>query len=229
VSEKSLQEKFGPEALGERLAWARTQQGMTLEDVHARTGLAVGYICQLEGGSKINPTLSALVALARALCVPVSFLVGEVSEPGAADGSGVGAIAQAFAVFLRSLPREKQAAVRLVSVEERFAMVVQFLCERFPHRFSRSAIAFQIGMTVRALNDVLEQSWELKSFSLVQFCQLTGIGLAFFAGGDLQEVQTEVSTRELFRYLAAIRAAAQGKVDPDRLEELVRAEKAITG
>ena len=221
MQEKILQEKYGPEALGERLAWARTQQGMTLEDVHARTGLAVGYICQLEGGSKVNPTLNALLALSKALCVPVSFLLGEVHEPGATD-AGAGTIAQAFAAHIRALPRERQTALRLMSPEQRFAMAVQFLCERFPFRFSRSAIAFQIGMTVRGLNDVLEQSWELKSFSLVQFCQLTGIGLPFFLTGEHQEAGVELTSQELMRYGAAIRLAAQRRMEPEALESIIR-------
>ncbi|MDB4894131.1 MAG: transcriptional regulator [Firmicutes bacterium] len=221
MQEKSLQERYGPEALGERLAWARTQQGMTLEDVHARTGLAVGYICQLEGGSKVNPTLNALLALCKALCVPVSFLLGEVSEPGGAD-AGVGAIAQAFAVHIRSLPKDRQAAIRLMSVEQRFAMVILFVCERFPNRFSRSAIAFQIGMTVRALNDVLEQSWALKPFNLVQFCQLTGIGLPFFLNGDLQDACAELTSQELMGYGSAIRLAVQRHMEPAKLESLIR-------
>jgi transcriptional regulator with XRE-family HTH domain len=194
---------------------------MTLEDVHARTGLAVGYICQLEGGSKVNPTLNALLALARALCVPISFLLGEVSEPGAAE-AGVGAIAQAFAAHMRTLPKERQASVRLMSMEQRFAMAIQFLCERYPFRFSRSNIAFQIGMTVRGLNDVLEQSWELKPFHLVQFCQLTGIGLPFFVSGELQETWVEVTSQELMRYGAAIRLAVQRHLEPRTLESIIR-------
>lgn len=63
--------------MGRRLAQARSVRGLTLEQVSVRSGLAVGYVSQLETGSKRNPTLGALVRLSGALGVSVSFLVGE--------------------------------------------------------------------------------------------------------------------------------------------------------
>jgi transcriptional regulator with XRE-family HTH domain len=37
--------------MGERLAWARNQQGLILQNVSDKSGLAIGYISQLEKGA----------------------------------------------------------------------------------------------------------------------------------------------------------------------------------
>jgi transcriptional regulator with XRE-family HTH domain len=209
------------ETLGQRIAWARNQQGLTLDEVSRRSGLAIGYISQLENNSKDNPTLTSLVALAKALCVTVAFLLGEVKQPGPGAMEG-GEVAQAFAAYVKSLPTHRQESIRKMSVEERFMLVIDFLCNNFPGRFTRPIIAFQIGISVRALNDVLERNCQVSPFALRNFCHLTGIGLQYFAAGNIAEIQPELRMEQMMRYAGVIKLAEHAKMGPERLERLIR-------
>lgn len=210
------------ETLGQRIAWARNQQGLTLDEVSRRSGLAIGYISQLENNSKDNPTLSSLVALAKALCVTVAFLLGEVRAPGPGALEGGGEIAQALTSYIRSLPMHRQESVRRMSVEERFALVIDFLCVNYSGRFTRPIISFQIGISVRALNDVLERNCQITPFGLRNFCQLTGISLQFFSSGQLHEIQSDIKMEQMIKFGQVIRLAEQARMSPEAVERLIR-------
>ncbi|HEY8347447.1 MAG TPA: XRE family transcriptional regulator [Symbiobacteriaceae bacterium] len=60
-------------SLGARIRWARTQKGITLQELSERSGLSKGFICQLEN-DKSSPSLQALEKLASALNVPIAYL-----------------------------------------------------------------------------------------------------------------------------------------------------------
>src|SRR2546428_6540813 len=111
--------------MGERLAWARNQQGLILQQVSDKSGLAIGYISQLEKGAKQNPTIDALARLAKALNVSLAYVLGEV-EPVAKDGTVSNNSWQIGHAFLRRMSmqtaRDKERLM-LMSVEERFIMV----------------------------------------------------------------------------------------------------------
>ena len=79
-NEKGVHEVTGS-SMGDRLAWARNQQGLILQQVSERSGLAIGYISQLEKGAKVNPTIDALNRLAKSLGVSVAFILGDGLEP----------------------------------------------------------------------------------------------------------------------------------------------------
>jgi transcriptional regulator with XRE-family HTH domain len=64
----------------ERIREARQQRGWTQAQLAEHSGITLGYIKQLEGGHKPNPTQDTLHKLARALDVPVSTLLGEADE-----------------------------------------------------------------------------------------------------------------------------------------------------
>lgn len=211
-----------PETLGQRIAWARNQQGLTLDEVSRRSGLAIGYISQLENNSKDNPTLTSLTALAKALCVTVGFLLGEVRSPAAGALEGSGEVAQALNAYIRSLPTHRQESVKRMTLEERFALVIDFLCTQYPGRFTRPIIAFQTGISVRALNDVLERNCKVTPFALRQFCQLTGISIVFFQNGILQDVQSDIKLDQILKYSQVFKMAEQARISPEQLAQLVR-------
>jgi transcriptional regulator with XRE-family HTH domain len=69
------------ETIGQRLRGRRAKFGLTLAQVAERSGLSLPYVSNLERG-RGNPTLDALGALAEALDMSLSALVGEdVAQP----------------------------------------------------------------------------------------------------------------------------------------------------
>ncbi len=54
----------------------RTAKGLSQRQLAAKAKVTQGYIAQLEGGSKQNPSLPTLRKLAKALGVPVTELLG---------------------------------------------------------------------------------------------------------------------------------------------------------
>jgi transcriptional regulator with XRE-family HTH domain len=64
------------ETIGQRLRARRVELGRTLAEVAEQSGLSLPYVSNLERG-RGNPTLEALEALAGALGVPLSGLLGE--------------------------------------------------------------------------------------------------------------------------------------------------------
>jgi transcriptional regulator with XRE-family HTH domain len=60
---------------GMRLKQLRTVQGMTQVELAKRAKVTQGFIAQLEGGFRKDPSLSTLRRLARALKCKVSELV----------------------------------------------------------------------------------------------------------------------------------------------------------
>jgi len=64
------------ETIGQRLRARRVALGHTLAEVAEQSGLSLPYVSNLERG-RGNPTLDALRALAKALDVPLSSLVGD--------------------------------------------------------------------------------------------------------------------------------------------------------
>ncbi|MCG0239351.1 MAG: helix-turn-helix transcriptional regulator [Firmicutes bacterium] len=217
--------------LGERLAWARNQQGMILQQVSERSGLAVGYISQLEKGAKKNPTISALERLARALNVSVAFLLGEVAGPTASNdapllaGRDALAIGQRFARYLESLSRaERERIMFATTIEQRFGLVVDFLCREFPDVYTRAVVAYQLGMSVRALNDVLERQVEVGFVYLSRLSTATGIPIEFFSQGDLRRSRSvaNLSSSQILHYITVVALAAEMQVDPEVLCGMIR-------
>lgn len=45
----------------------RTSKNMTLEDLSERTGISAGYLCHLEKGTRKNPSVQIMEAIANAL------------------------------------------------------------------------------------------------------------------------------------------------------------------
>lgn len=212
--------------LGERLAWARNQQGMILQQVSERSGLAIGYISQLEKGAKKNPTISALERLAKALNVSVAFLLGEVQGPPSGIdesamlvGGTAWSIGQRFARYLESLHRTERERITHLTVEQRFGMVVDFLCSHFDKIYTRAVVAYQLGISVRALNDILERNVEVGYTVLNQMGTITSIPVSFFATGDLRAPAAiaTLSPHKMLRYLSAISLASEMDVDPEAL------------
>ena len=216
--------------MGERLAWARNQQGLILSQVSERSGLAIGYISQLEKGSKKNPTIQALEKLARALGVSVAFIMGEVQPPPYNDTSAMLVSGQAFSISQRftrwynALAAAERQRIANETVEKRFSRVVNWLCEEFPDRFTRVVVAYQLGLSVRGLNDILERNCQVGPMVLTQMAYVTGIPITFFAEGGLElaREQNMPAAKELLRYTEAIRLAIVEGLTPKQLEDVIR-------
>lgn len=217
-------------SMGERLAWARNQQAMILQQVSDRSGLAIGYISQLEKGAKVNPTIDALNRLAKALGVSVAFILGEVQAPPHDEsgsqliGGQAWTVGQRFARYIDGLSRADRDRLMFETVEQRFARVVDFLCEHFPAVFTRTVVAFQLGLSVRGLNDILERNCEVTPMVLNQIISITGIPTQFFATGQLEASAeaSRVAPAQVIQYLQAISLAAEHNLTPDQLVKLIR-------
>jgi DNA-binding Xre family transcriptional regulator len=61
--------------IGQRLRQHRDERHMTLRDLSRQSGIAIGYLSDLERGKKTNPTLASLVKIAAALQTPLSPLI----------------------------------------------------------------------------------------------------------------------------------------------------------
>jgi transcriptional regulator with XRE-family HTH domain len=103
----------------ERIREARQQRGWTQAQLAERSGITIGYIKQLEGGHKPNPTQDTLHKLARAFGISVSELLGEDDELARpvppvptwrAAGVSEDQIARAAAVWA-DMPRDWRAKV----------------------------------------------------------------------------------------------------------------------
>lgn len=66
-----------PDSLGGRLTAARMAKSMSLGNARDATGVKTGYLSQLELGTKKNPSILTLQALARAYGVSMKYLLGE--------------------------------------------------------------------------------------------------------------------------------------------------------
>lgn len=65
-----------PQRLSTVIRRLREQEDMTQGQLAKKAGVTQGYIAQLEGGLRKNPSLPTLKKLARALGVPVGELLG---------------------------------------------------------------------------------------------------------------------------------------------------------
>jgi transcriptional regulator with XRE-family HTH domain len=64
-------------SIGERLAFLRSQSGKSLRDVSKESGVAYGYLNELERGKYSNPGIDRLLTLSKTFGITVSeFLRG---------------------------------------------------------------------------------------------------------------------------------------------------------
>lgn len=66
--------------VGGRIRALRTEQGLTLSQVSASTGLNVGYLSQVET-DKASPSLETLAAIADTFGVPIPWLLMDAAPP----------------------------------------------------------------------------------------------------------------------------------------------------
>ena len=67
------------ETFGERLRKLRTQRGLSLDELAAKTGLSKAYLWRLETNPDVNPSIEVAQRLAAALEVTIGALVAESS------------------------------------------------------------------------------------------------------------------------------------------------------
>lgn len=101
--------------LGERLRQARRTYGLTLEEAARRTGLSVAYVSRLETGQR-QPSLPALLSLARCYATTVSHLLGEDAagaEPVVRAASAEPVRAHGWTYWRAGSPRRGMQALRV--------------------------------------------------------------------------------------------------------------------
>lgn len=217
--------------LGQRLRWARTEQGITLQQLSDRCGRAVSYLCQLEKGNKDNPTKQTVEALAGALGVRPAFLFGEVPSPAqghwpeadvAHRAAGLG---KAFRRYWEGRPGYVRTGLECATVEERFAFISRFLVEQDPQNFTPIELAWQLGMSVRQFEAIMQGQSEVSHHYMDQLIRLSGVPITFLTYGTLDpvEVNAEELRGDALRYVEAIKLALERKVSPEKLEALIRA------
>lgn len=217
--------------LGQRLRWARQQQGVTLQQLSERTDRAVSYLCQLEKGVKTNPTKQTVEVLASALGVRPAFLFGEVPGPVPDESSAVvwnreaSRIGERFRRHVAALSqaRQDEIAYRLIPAQ-RFSLVVRYLLEQFPENFTPIELAFQLGMSLGQFRQITEHDAEASFTFIEQLAKLAGLPLTFFTHGSLEQTpEPTVQLRgDALRYLEAIRLALASNLSPERLEAVIR-------
>jgi transcriptional regulator with XRE-family HTH domain len=143
------------ETIGQRLRARRVELGWTLAEVAGKSGLSLPYVSNLERG-RGNPTLDALTALARALDIPLSLLVGDddASEP--------------LDVTLASAPKSLLSFAR----SPEFAETVRRLAERqgAPVESMRQRLlAGMVSSPRRSSGEPTEDDWRrlLDAYSLI--------------------------------------------------------------
>jgi transcriptional regulator with XRE-family HTH domain len=67
------------ETFGERLRKLRTQRGLSLDELAAKTGLSKAYLWRLETNPDVNPSIEVAQRLAAGLEVTIGALVAEPS------------------------------------------------------------------------------------------------------------------------------------------------------
>jgi transcriptional regulator with XRE-family HTH domain len=167
---------------GDRIAWARTHQGISLKELHQRTGLSARYLAKLER-ENANPTAVQLRRLAEGLKVPVQFLLGE-DVALAVQPVHPEEVSASFRVYLEQMPAEQQQLVATKTLEDRFGLVVNFLCEHYPAAYTPAVIALRIAVSLPVLQEIIDHQCALTLDPLLRLSQLSGIPLDFFATGS---------------------------------------------
>lgn len=174
------------DVLPQRIRVSRESQELTKSDLSNRSKLSIGYICGLEKGGKVNPSITAILALACALNVSVSYLVGEVARP-SPDSSPIALrIAKEFSTHLRSVQPQQRTVMQRMTVEQRFVYAVKYVCNtRSSLDIKHSVVAFQSGLSPWALRDILHHRHRVGLENVEWFSTFTGIPLDFFTKGAL--------------------------------------------
>jgi len=202
-----------PGLLAQRLRWARLEQGLTLQQLSERTSRAVSYLSQLEHGVRTNPTKQTVDVLAEALGVRSAFLFGEEGDLRQAG--------QRFMAHLRAMSPAEREELTYAPPERRFQAVVQFLVAHLPEHVTHLELNWQLGLSARQYHDLLHLRHEVSHPLLERLSNLAGIPLSFLVTG--QPAPPSRSTAELRAdYEAAIRAAIERNVSPDRLLALIQ-------
>lgn len=211
------------------LRWARSEQGLTLQQLSERSSRAISYLWQLENGVKGNPTRQTVLALATALGVRPAFLFGEVPRPPYDTGarqrlhSRAQRLSLAFSAHWESLGLVQRQDLALAPPESRFRLLARFLLEHFSTEFTSAEIAWQLGMSFAQWQGILAGDVELSLLYLQQMAVLTGLPLHFLTHGQLSTAPPPAPQRDDgYRYVQAVRLAMARRVSPARLEELIR-------
>jgi transcriptional regulator with XRE-family HTH domain len=75
------------ELLIHRILTTMKRRGLRPTTLSRQAGLGKNYITDVTTGRLLNPSINAVVALAKVLQVPVGYLVGEVALPNLASPS----------------------------------------------------------------------------------------------------------------------------------------------
>jgi transcriptional regulator with XRE-family HTH domain len=213
-------------SLGSRLRWARSQQGITFQQLSERCDRAISYLCQLEKGNKENPTWQTVEALAAALGVRPAFLFGEVTGPRAGPiqaSPESDRLGSHFRRHYATLPEAQRLDLVYGLPEQRFSAVALFLLEHFPDQFTPVELAYQLGMELRQFRHITELSGEVSHIYLEQLARVSGVPVSFFTHGAMDLDPAGPAVGNAVEYLRVIQLAQARRVSPEQLEALILA------
>jgi transcriptional regulator with XRE-family HTH domain len=121
VSDRSSSKTFDGADLGARVRTLRERRALSLRELARRAGVQVSDVSRLERGLTRQPRLTLALALAQALEVRLSHLIG---EPAAAEGE-VPPEAPAIAELRLALEGIGREAARVAQLAERAAALLE--------------------------------------------------------------------------------------------------------
>ena len=121
MSDRTTAKPFDGADLGARVRTLRERRALSLRELARRAGVQVSDVSRLERGLTRQPRLTLALALAQALDVRLSQLVGEPPAEGEAPPTEVPAIAE-LRLALEGIGRE---ATRVAKLAERAAALLE--------------------------------------------------------------------------------------------------------
>lgn len=193
---------------GNLLRWARTEQGLTMQQVRARGGPCPGYQSEVEKGIKAEVRHDLLGTWSRILGITVSFARGEVPrftrDPAACRG---------LAGYVGDLVRNRPGWADL-GPPERTRQVLLLIPDE-GERLPRVVLAYVLNLTVETLDAMMTGRHPIMETQMRAISELTTLPGHFFQHGDLDEENL------LGSYLPALRAAQKAGIGPERLADLI--------
>ena len=206
---------------GDRLRWARTQQGLTLRWIHKHDGPSLGYLSEIENGKKTEVHSDVLLTLTRLLRVTPAFVRGQVprfdEHPAACRG-----LAGEVAVLVRENRADLPDWTALEPMER--ARQVLCLIARKSPKLPRVVLAWVLNLELDTLDGIMTGTQPLMKELLLALEELTTLPAGFFQHGlTTGEHLAPMAQPVDEEYQAVIRDAKEKSITPSQLRRLLDA------
>lgn len=191
---------------GDRIHWARTQQGITMRWIKDHGGPSLGYQSEVEHGKKSEVRSELLFAWARLLNVTEPFLRGQLSRYDERPGSCRGLAGNTGLILMGRRPDWAH-----MGPMERTQEVLRLTALESP-QLPRVVLAYVLGLELNTLDEMMIGKLPLVKNLVLKLADLTALPMQFFMTG-------QVSVED--DYLEAIREAKAAGLSPDDLCRLI--------